>query len=811
MVGAISSRSPCAIGQLGLQAQAGLLAHVVAVAGVVQAPVGQPPAGLALHQRVTELVQHQLRQAVVGVQRLGRADRDGAAAVGASRRPRRAALDLEPAASGGVLPRADRCRRGRAAQRGASRSFGRGIYEIFGFGQLKRVRRDVRRGGRLIDASDCSRTWVLRTDRTTSWLSTSDVTRPGGPASAAPRRPPSRRRRCVRRRARLAAGRPSAAGRAGAAAIALPPTPPRPRARRRRAARDRAEPAWRHLCARSRTRSAGARPPGRRRTCQRIADAVLAAAARVRAVARADPGGDAQRERPRREGAPSPTTATAWSTPRTAGLMGIRCVFDDRGRCDNGHVRGMSFRAVMDPVKNVELGARELAYFRDKGGVEQQVVRERNARAASWSSAPSTCAASTADHAYWAHYNHGSFYITRGYARHYPHRVAVLYHAPVAQCWAARARARASGPITMRDPGRRPRTSTGRSRPAIACCTDKIWRVGGRCPDAARSPRSRLTDRASASEASWRRSACPSTRLAGDDTLIRGCRWQPPRSSASQPVAGEDDLVRLDPDHPGFRDAGLPRPAQPDARIALAYKPGEPVPRIEYTEEEHAVWRAVWEKLAPVHDRHACRAYREARDRLALDQQRIPQLADVNPALKARTGFQMVPVAGLVTSRAVPGAAGPGHVPVHPVHPPRQPPAVHARAGRGARADRPRRQPVRSRAGAPEPAVRAAAASASDADITVLERLYWYTLEFGLVEEDGRPARLRVGPAVLVRRAGPLRDRGVRQAVRSRRGGGPPLRSHRLPGGAVRGPQPGGAAANADRLAGPGRVKVGAK
>ena len=34
-----------------------------------------------------------------------------------------------------------------------------------------------------------------------------------------------------------------------------------------------------------------------------------------------------------------------------------------------------------------------------------------------------------ANHAFWAHYNHGPRYIDHGPARHYPHRVAVIDHA----------------------------------------------------------------------------------------------------------------------------------------------------------------------------------------------------------------------------------------------------------------------------------------------------------------------------------------------------------------------------------------------
>src|SRR6187200_321202 len=117
------------------------------------------------------------------------------------------------------------------------------------------------------------------------------------------------------------------------------------------------------------------------------------------------------------------------------------------------------------------------------------------------------------------------------------------------------------------------------------------------------------------------------------------------------PPAGEEDLVKLDQDHPGFRDPVYRQRRSEIARIALEYVVGQPVPRIDYTEEEHAVWRTVWEELTPLHERWACRQYLDSRDRLALDRARIPQLADVNRHLLPQTGFQMVPVAGLVSSR----------------------------------------------------------------------------------------------------------------------------------------------------------------
>jgi hypothetical protein len=84
-------------------------------------------------------------------------------------------------------------------------------------------------------------------------------------------------------------------------------------------------------------------------------------------------------------------------------------------------------------------------------------------------------------HAYWAHYNHGSFYISRGYPRHYPHRVAVLYHA-LASALGLPAPELHAGAITVRDPGRRPRTADRPVEPRYRILTDKILTVGGRCP-----------------------------------------------------------------------------------------------------------------------------------------------------------------------------------------------------------------------------------------------------------------------------------------------------------------------------------------
>jgi hypothetical protein len=161
------------------------------------------------------------------------------------------------------------------------------------------------------------------------------------------------------------------------------------------------------------------------------------------------------------------------------GLMGIRCVVDGRNRCKNGNVKGIAWKTVKDPVKNIELGARELAHWRDGGGVTKGTVRKRGpdgkiATRTRWV----RCKHLT--HAYWAHYNHGPRYIDHGYARHYPHRVAVLYRA-LASVLNVPAPELESKRITINDPGQRPRTADRPVEVRYRVLCDKIRSLSGAC------------------------------------------------------------------------------------------------------------------------------------------------------------------------------------------------------------------------------------------------------------------------------------------------------------------------------------------
>src|SRR5690242_9802877 len=117
-------------------------------------------------------------------------------------------------------------------------------------------------------------------------------------------------------------------------------------------------------------------------------------------------------------------------------------------------------------------------------------------------------------------------------------------------------------------------------------------------------------------------------------------------------------LVQLDADHPGFHDASYRRRRDDIAKAALEYRHGDPVPAIAYTADEQEVWREVWRHLDPLHERYACRPYREAGERIALSRERIPQLSEVNASIQPLHGFRMSPVAGLVTAGSFLGELG---------------------------------------------------------------------------------------------------------------------------------------------------------
>jgi phenylalanine-4-hydroxylase len=214
----------------------------------------------------------------------------------------------------------------------------------------------------------------------------------------------------------------------------------------------------------------------------------------------------------------------------------------------------------------------------------------------------------------------------------------------------------------------------------------------------------------------------------------------------ARPVAAETDaaadrhtIVQLDPDHPGFRDEEYRARRNHIARIAREYEPGSPVPDAPYTPEEDGVWRAVWEALGPAHERHACAEYLSCVGRLGLPRERIPQMREVSERVEALSGFRLEPVAGLVEPRVFLESLANGvflstqYIRHHstPLYTP-EPDVVHEIVGHAVTLASERLAELNRLVG------RAVRATDSAEEMARLSRVYWFTVEFGVLREGGR-------------------------------------------------------------------------
>uniref|UniRef100_A0A671QJ93 tryptophan 5-monooxygenase n=1 Tax=Sinocyclocheilus anshuiensis TaxID=1608454 RepID=A0A671QJ93_9TELE len=111
----------------------------------------------------------------------------------------------------------------------------------------------------------------------------------------------------------------------------------------------------------------------------------------------------------------------------------------------------------------------------------------------------------------------------------------------------------------------------------------------------------------------------------------------------------------LDADHPGFKDNIYRKRRKYFADLAMSYKHGEPIPRVEFTEEEVKTWGVVFRELNKLYPTHACREYLNNLPLLTqycgYREDNIPQLEDVSNFLRERTGFTIRPVAGYLSPR----------------------------------------------------------------------------------------------------------------------------------------------------------------
>jgi phenylalanine-4-hydroxylase len=194
----------------------------------------------------------------------------------------------------------------------------------------------------------------------------------------------------------------------------------------------------------------------------------------------------------------------------------------------------------------------------------------------------------------------------------------------------------------------------------------------------------------------------------------------------------------LPKDHPGFSDLAYRGRRARIAEVGAAYRRGDPIPDVTYSAQEDEVWRVVSAELAVKHREYACAEYLAGADRLVLPTERVPQLREVDEHVYGLTGFHINPVPGLVPTRIFYGSLAERtflstqYIRHHsmPFYTP-EPDIVHEIIGHA--------NMLASSVFAElyELAGRASLRATTDVSLDVFSRVFWFTLEFGVVHENG--------------------------------------------------------------------------
>lgn len=194
----------------------------------------------------------------------------------------------------------------------------------------------------------------------------------------------------------------------------------------------------------------------------------------------------------------------------------------------------------------------------------------------------------------------------------------------------------------------------------------------------------------------------------------------------------------LSEDHPGFTDEGYRARRAEIGRIAEAHQRGRPVAPVPYSDDEHAVWRLVKPELAAQHRSHATMEIVAAGEAFEIATDHVPQLDEVTDALAPLTGYAFEPVPGLVSPAVFYGSLEDDvfnstqyiRHPSKPFYTP-EPDVIHEVLGHGTMLASPVFAALYRMVGAAAKRLETAEA------MQFLSRVFWFTMEFGVVREHG--------------------------------------------------------------------------
>jgi phenylalanine-4-hydroxylase len=218
---------------------------------------------------------------------------------------------------------------------------------------------------------------------------------------------------------------------------------------------------------------------------------------------------------------------------------------------------------------------------------------------------------------------------------------------------------------------------------------------------------------------------------------------------AATPAAAEDmemyanpvdvDELELEPGHPGLGDEEyIERRRQLFALCRSNRLANEPPPLIDYIDEEQRIWREVTPKLDELHVRHASQIYLQAKRELKISEHEIPQLYHLSQRLQEMSGMHLVPAEGpipyrifysYIANRGFPCTQFIRHGSKPEFTP--EPDMIHDCLGHVPPLT------VHDYAELLTLIGKAAVSVDSGEKVLALKRLSWFSIEFGLIEEDG--------------------------------------------------------------------------
>jgi phenylalanine-4-hydroxylase len=198
-----------------------------------------------------------------------------------------------------------------------------------------------------------------------------------------------------------------------------------------------------------------------------------------------------------------------------------------------------------------------------------------------------------------------------------------------------------------------------------------------------------------------------------------------------------ENINELHIDHPGANDEEYRERRDHIASLAKNFRETGVITDVDYSPREQRVWRYVAEELEELHEKYASPFYLRAKKDLGITTDRIPQLTEMNRRLKELTNFRLAPIEGLVETRGflswlsyrtmlctqyIRHHSQPAYTP--------EPDIVHESIGHIPMFTNPAFADFSQFIGL-------GARIATDEQLEHLGRLYWFTVEFGMVEHEG--------------------------------------------------------------------------